>query len=301
LKKVVSVSLGSSKRNHQAKAKFFGEEFSISRIGTDGNFDKAVQILKELDGNVDAIGLGGIDLYLYANGRRYEIRDAKRLKEAVKKTPVVDGSGLKDTLEREAVRYLIDETDFPLNEKKILMVSAVDRFGMAEALNATGCEMIFGDLIFGLNIPIPMRSLSVFSLVAAALLPIVVKMPFKMLYPTGEKQEEEPKMKYKKYYEEADVIAGDYLFIRKYMPQNMKDKWILTNTITNSDVEDMKSRGVKLLVTTTPEFQGRSFGTNVMDAVMVAILNKPAEEIKSQDYLNLLNKLKFKPRIIELN
>jgi len=250
---------------------------------------------------VDAIGLGGIDLYLYANGRRYEIRDAKRLKEAVKKTPVVDGSGLKDTLEREAVRYLIDETGFSLNEKKILMVSAVDRFGMAEALNAAGCEMIFGDLIFGLNIPIPMRSLSVFSLAAAILLPIVVKMPFKMLYPTGEKQEEEPKMKYKKYYEEADVIAGDYLFIRKYMPQNMKGKWILTNTITNSDIEDMKSRGVKLLITTTPEFQGRSFGTNVMDAVMVAILNKRVEEIKSQDYLDLLEKLKFKPRIIELN
>lgn len=301
LKKVVSVSLGSSKRDHQAKVKLLGEEFSISRVGTDGNFNRAIEILKELDGKVDAIGLGGIDLYLYAGGKRYEIKDAKKLREAIKKTPVADGSGLKNTLEREVVYYLVNKLHYPLEGKKVLMVSAVDRFGMAEALDAAGCEIIFGDLIFGLNLPVPIRSLSVFNTVAAIFLPIVVKMPFKILYPTGEKQEREPDPKYTKYYEEADIIAGDYLFIRKYMPQNMKGKWILTNTITSEDVEDLKSRGVKLLITTTPEFQGRSFGTNVMEATMVAILGKPVEKIRSEDYSNLLKKLKFKPRIIELN
>ncbi|MDO8885992.1 hypothetical protein [Candidatus Oleimmundimicrobium sp.] len=301
MKKVVSVSLGSSKRDHQAKVKLLGEEFSISRVGTDGNFNRAIEILKELDGKVDAIGLGGIDLYLYAGGKRYEIKDAKKLREAIKKTPVADGSGLKNTLEREVVYYLVNKLHYPLEGKKVLMVSAVDRFGMAEALDAAGCEIIFGDLIFGLNLPVPIRSLSVFNTVAAIFLPIVVKMPFKILYPTGEKQEREPDPKYTKYYEEADIIAGDYLFIRKYMPQNMKGKWILTNTITSEDVEDLKSRGVKLLITTTPEFQGRSFGTNVMEATMVAILGKPVEKIRSEDYSNLLKKLKFKPRIIELN
>jgi len=258
-------------------------------------------MLKELDGNVDAIGLGGIDLYLFANGKRYEIRDAKKLRGALKKTPIVDGSGLKDTLERETVRYLTEKVGLSLKDKKVLMTSAVDRFGMAEALDAAGCKITFGDLIFGLNLPLPIRSLSAFSVVASMLLPIVVRMPFKMLYPTGEKQEKEPNVKYVKYYDEADIIAGDYLFIRKYMPQNMEGKLILTNTITSEDVEDLKSRRVKLLVTTTPEFQGRSFGTNVMEATMVAILGKRVEEIRSEDYLELLNKLNFKPRIIKFN
>ncbi len=258
-------------------------------------------MLKELDGKVDAIGLGGIDLYLYAGGRRYEIKDAKKLKEAVKKTPIADGSGLKNTLEKEVVHYLVDDAGLSLKGKKVLMVSAVDRFGMAEALDAAGCEMVFGDLIFGLDIPIAIRSLSTFNLIASITLPFVVRMRFEKLYPTGEKQEEKPDPKYTKYYEEADIIAGDYLFIRKYMPQSMEGKWILTNTITGSDIEDMKSRGVKLLITTTPELQGRSFGTNVMEATMVAILGKPVDEIRSDDYLNLLEKLKFRPRIIELN
>ncbi len=301
MKEVVSISLGSSKRDHEVKVKFLGEEVRIRRIGTDGDFEKAIQLLKEMDGKVDALGMGGIDLYLYAGSTRYSIKDAVKLQKAVKKTPLVDGSGLKNTLEREVVRYLQEETDLRLEGKTVLMVSAVDRFGMAEALHAAGCKMIFGDLIFGLDIPIVIRSFSAFEVLARALLPIVTKMPFRMLYPTGGEQEEEPKVKYAKYYAEADIIAGDFLFIRKYMPRDMKGKWILTNTVTKDDVEDLKQRGVEYLITTTPELGGRSFGTNVMEAALVAFIGKPWDKIKADDYLRMLRKLNFKPRVEKLN
>ena len=74
-----------------------------------GSIDRALAELRALDGTVDAIGLGGIDVYLYAGTQRYALRDGLRLLEAVKTTPVVDGSGLKNTLEREAVGYLTRE------------------------------------------------------------------------------------------------------------------------------------------------------------------------------------------------
>ncbi|MDI6800109.1 MAG: quinate 5-dehydrogenase [Actinomycetota bacterium] len=301
MKRIVSVSLGSSKRNHKATESFLGEEFTIERVGTDGDFKKAIKSLKELDGKVDAIGLGGIDLYLFAGNKRYVKRDAKRFKDSAKITPVVDGSGLKDTLERETVRYLIDEAKLSLKGKKVLMTSAVDRFGMAEALHEAGCEMRFGDLIFGLGIPIMMRSIKTFRFVASLLLPIVVWIPHRLLYPTGSAQEKEPKEKYAKHYQDADIIAGDYIFIRKFMPKNMGGKWVLTNTITESDIEDLKERGVELLITTTPEFEGRSFGTNVMEATMIAILGKKVEEVKPADYSGLLKELDFKPRIIDFS
>ncbi len=300
MKKVVSVSLGSSKRDHAAEVELLGQKFSISRVGTDGDFTKAEEILRRLDGEVSAIGLGGIDLYLYAGDKRYRVRDGVRLAKAVKQTPVVDGSGLKNTLERETIDYLKAE-GMPLAGKKVLMVSAVDRFGMAQALAAAGCDMIFGDLIFGLNVPIAIRSFRTFNVLAKILLPIVVRLPFKILYPTGEKQDKESKSKNARYYQEADIIAGDYLFIRKFMPAKMMGKWILTNTVTKEDVDDLRRRGVKYLITTTPEFDGRSFGTNVMEALFVAILNKPLAEITSADYLELIRGLSLKPRIERLN
>lgn len=302
MKEVISVSLGSSRRDHEVHVKLLGEEFKIKRIGTDGNMKRTIELLKELDGKADAFGLGGIDFYLYApGGKRYAIRDAMKLKRAVEKTSIVDGSGLKNTLEREVVNYLQDGSQVDFKGKTVLMVSGVDRFGMAEAFHDAGCKMIFGDLIFGLKIPIPLRSMTSFRIVARLVLPVVTKMPFKMLYPTGEKQEREPKEKYGKYYHEADIIAGDFLFIKKHMPKDMKGKIVLTNTVTKDDVEDLRRRGVKLLITTTPEFQGRSFGTNVMEATLLAVMKKSADEVTAQDYLDMLKKLDFKPRVEKLN
>jgi hypothetical protein len=85
------------------------------------------------------------------------------------------------------------------------------------------------------------------------------------------------------------------------MPKNLNGKIILTNTVTNDDIIDLKSRGVSYLITTTPEFNNRSFGTNVLEAVLVSILNKNWEDITEEDYLDLIKKLDFKPRIEKLN
>jgi hypothetical protein len=301
MKRIVSASLGSSKRNHRVSVNLLGEDFSIERIGTDGDFGRAIRLLNDLDGKVDAIGLGGIDLYFVADGKRYMVRDAKKLYNAVRSTPVVDGSGLKNTLEREAVYYLVNEAGLKIKDKTVLMVSAVDRFGMAEALHEIGCKMIFGDLIFGLNIPAPIRSMSTYKRLAGMMLPVVSRLPFKILYPMGSKQEKEPSEKYSRYYKEADIIAGDYLFVRKFMPRDMKGKWVLTNTTTPSDVAELKERGVELLITSTPVFDGRSFGTNVLEAALLALLGKTWDEVTPQDYLAVLKKLEYVPRIERLN
>lgn len=266
----------------------------------DGSLKKAAEMIASLDGKVDAIGLGGIDLYLVVCGRKYAIRDALKLKRMARTTPVVDGSGLKDTLERETVRQLIDD-GIPIVGKRALMVSAVDRFGMAEALALNGVRMIYGDLVFGLGIPFAINSFELFKVLASIIVPVVVWLPFKVLYPTGSKQDEAPKKTYARFYEQADIIAGDYLFIRRYMPENMSGKWILTNTTTADDVEEMRARGVELLITTTPVLDGRSFGTNVLEGVFISMLKKPWEEVKKDDYLALLKELNFKPRTEWLN
>lgn len=299
MKRVVSVSIGSSKRDHAVDMEFLGEKIRLERIGTDGDMQKAIQLIRDLDGQAAAIGLGGIDLYVIAGERRYVIKDAMKLAEAAKKTPVVDGSGLKNTLEREAIQYLVRETELLKPGTKVLVVSAVDRFGMAQALSQTQCELIFGDLIFILQVPIPIRTIKNVNRLARILLPIVTKLPFEKLYPTGEKQEKvDPK--HAKYYEWADVIAGDFHLIRRFMPEKLEGKTIITNTVTSSDVQLLKERGIATLVTTTPEMQGRSFGTNVMEAMMVALLEKKPEDITPDDYLQLLRKLNLSIRVEKL-
>ncbi|MDR1702031.1 MAG: quinate 5-dehydrogenase, partial [Sporomusaceae bacterium] len=106
MKRVVSVSLGSSERDAETTAEFGGKVFKVERIGVNGSPAAAREILRQLDGKVDAFSLGGTDLYVYVKNKRYTLRQAAKIAAAAQKTPLVDGSGVKNTLERRVIPYL---------------------------------------------------------------------------------------------------------------------------------------------------------------------------------------------------
>lgn len=303
MKHIVSVSIGSKERDHQAQVEFLDQTFYLERRGTNGDIDQAIKLISELDGQVDALGMGGIDLYIWGGGRRYTFRQAKRIARAAQQTPIVDGSGLKNTLERRVIQQLSETRADLLQGKKVLMVSALDRFGMAEAILEAKCQTLYGDIIFALGLPVPIYRLSLLhNVIAPVVAPVVVQLPFKYIYPIGEQQNKlKPKNKFGKYYQWADVIAGDFHMIKKHLPACINGKTVLTNTVTEADVELLRSAGVNWLITTTPEIKGRSFGTNVMEAMMVSVIDKPLVDIEPEDYWKLLSEMDFKPRIMQLN
>jgi hypothetical protein len=106
----------------------------LERIGTDGSIDKAIEIIRRLDGKVDAFGMGGIDLWVACGTKKYMLRDAVPIAKAAQKTPIVDGSRLKGTLERRVIGYLNEELKVPFKGKTVLLVSGMDRFGMGRSL-----------------------------------------------------------------------------------------------------------------------------------------------------------------------
>lgn len=294
---VVSVSLGSASRDADQTVEILGRRVHIRRIGTGGDLALAERMIGELDGKVDAIGLGGIDLYFAIRDRRYYVRDALRLARAAKTTPVVCGAGLKNTLERSSIKALADEIGW--RGRRVLMVSAVDRFGMAEELDAQGADVFYGDVVFALGLPVPVRTLPGLVRLATTLLPVVTRVPFKWLYPTGSAQERAPSTKFARYYEWAEVLAGDWHFIKRYAPASLAGKTVLTNTTTLADVAFLRERGAAALLTTTPRFGGRSVGTNLLEATFVA-MEGARGELSPARYQELIDEAGLRPTRVEL-
>ena len=295
MKQVVSTSLGSTQRDFSHKISLLNTELQIKRIGVNGNLAKAKELITELDGTVEAIGLGGIDLYFFVAKQRFTVRDALRLASAAKNTPVVCGAGLKNSLEEQVINVLNDQ--FHWEDKRVLMVSSIDRFGMAKAFHKTGAEVLFGDFLFALDLPISIYSIKSIRVTANILLPILTKLPFKWLYPVGEKQLKETP-KYGWAYNWAEVIAGDWHYIRRYAPENLAGKIILTNTTTKDDIEFLRARGVKTLITTTPRIEGRSLPTNLLEAALIAIYGE--FPLSTKRYKELIQETALKPDILEL-
>lgn len=299
-KEVLGVSLGDSGRDFEAIVELLGQTVHIRRVGTDGDLKRYAQILEEHDGKVDAIGFGGFDLWLWCGERRYEWREPSRLRQRVKRTPVLDGSGLKNSLERSTIYYLQERGIVDFRESNTLLVCAVDRFGMAEAIWEQGGQVIYGDLMFGLGIPIPIRSLRTLRALARVALPLIVQFPIKWMYPTGSKQREIVP-RFRKYYAWADIICGDNHFIRRHMPEDLTGKTIVTNTTTPADVDLYRMRNARLLVTTTPSLGGRSPGTNVFEAAIVAALGRDPATITTADYDKALDEIGWEPTITYLH
>ena len=299
MKRAVSISLGSPTRDKTVEINLLGETVRLERIGTNGDAAKARQMFREMDGKVDAFGLGGYDLGVHTPWKLYPLHDALKVVQDVKQTPCVDGGGLKETLEARVMQWVEGKIGGEIQPKTAFLVAGITRYGMTESFIKAGYQCVFGDLMFGLDIPIAIRSLSSLNLLARILMPIVGRMPMTMLYPTGEKQEQ-VKPKFEKYYQGNTVTGGDFLYIKQHMPEDMHGKIIVTNTTTPADVEFLKKRGIKYLVTTTLNLDGRSFGTNMMEAALIAIAGKG--RVLTTDELNtLIDQLGFEPQMQKLN
>jgi hypothetical protein len=261
--------------------------------------EKAAQLYKELDGKVDAFGVGGADLGLMVDQKWYPLHSVKPMVRFVRQTPIVDGTGLKNTLENRFVPVLEARAGEYIRHKRALITAGTDRWGMSKALLDAGYQCVFGDLMFGLDIPLPVRTERGIKILAALMLPIVGRLPFKWIYPTGEKQNKRAP-KFEKYYQWASLVAGDRHFIVRHMPFLMEGKIIVTNTTTPEDIELFREAGIKYLVTTTPVLDGRSFGANMMEAALIAVKSK-GRKLTHAELNQMLDQIGFEPQIQELN
>ena len=305
MKKILSISVGSSSRDHTTKHVFLDQECELSRQGTDGDFEKAVQRYAEMDGKVDAFGVGGVEFYLRVGKNRYYFRDVSRIQRAIKVSKVGDGNGVKGLLERRAFqaleKHLNEKENKTLKGMPALLTTAVDRYGMGEAMVDAGLDLTIGDLMFTLGLPIPVKKLSTVRVLAATLLPVITNLPFSWFYALGSEQDKPPQPKWGKYYQQAQVLGGDFIQIRQYMPDDLTGKIVVTNTTTSKNVEELRKRNLHILVTVTPRLEGRSFGTNVMEATLLALMDKSQSEVTEADFLDLIGQIPLEPNIEILN
>src|SRR3972149_6061873 len=114
MKRAVSVSIGSSRRDKAVEIDLLGERVRLERIGTDGDMEKGARLYQELDGN---------------------------------------GEGVKNPLEARLGPFIDQTIGDYINPRRVLVVTAVDRWGLTRSFVEAGYDCTFGDLMFGLGLP----------------------------------------------------------------------------------------------------------------------------------------------------
>lgn len=298
MKRVGIVSLGPKGQDHGFETEFLGQKVAVEWHGTDGNMQVAREVLENLDGEVDVIGLDSMNRAFHVSGRDYPVEEIQALVKVATRTPVVDGSNLKGTFERWAVAWFHEKFPEELRDTtRVFIPCGAERWHMAKVLSEYTSNLEFGDAMMHYGWPWPLRGLPAFERYASWFLEWVAQKPYKALYPTGARQAE-VSPKFTRAFRKAEVIAGGLHYIRRYAPRNLRNSIVLTNSLGPEDLAELREKGVRMVVTTTPELAGRSYGQNVLEAIMVAVSKKRAQEVRTQDFLDMISESGIEPRVV---
>lgn len=293
----MSVSLGSPSRDFSVDVEMGGMRFGLARFGTGGDTKRAASLVRHLDGSVDAIGLGGVNLSYTVGTKQYVCPDGQKIASQAKNTPVVDGEGFKRTYE-SGVPLLMSQEMFPLAGKTVLLVSVLDRWPLALGFESVGARVIAGDAVFALGLGFA-PGLALFSCVSNLSMWCLSKLPIARLYPLGEEQERSPRStRFGWLYNMADIVAGDFHFIRRHLPASLRGKWVVTSTTTEKDRSEIRERGAEGVVTMVRPLSGRTFGANVLDAMACAFFSQ--WPLTDEQYKEAWNRFGLRPEITKL-
>jgi predicted amino acid dehydrogenase len=298
MKKILVLHLGDDEET--TTTSFLDQAFEIHRLGTGGDPDRAGALIAQYDGKVDAIALEGFaaQLKLGTESRVHAIGAA--LKAATAHTPIVDGSGVRDGLERWAVMLADRAQPGIFAEKIILMTPGLNHAGLIDELNKHSRTIRYADPFVFFNLPnFPLvGSRQTLEQAAGLTLDRLHDAPFRRLHPlAGTPHAHRPESPF----HSADILAGDIGAIRRYAPALLERKTIVVEYATATDLEDLRERGVSIVVTLMPSLNGKGevgqWSAAAIEAVFAALRPDPTVPLSEDTYLDLMANLDWTPAI----
>lgn len=298
MKRVMSIHINEG--DDTIGTSFMDEEIHLRWIGCGGDPERARTLIAEFDGKVDAIGLDALPAGLELGQSRREHAAGASLKEAARFTPVVDGSGIRNALERWGVTLADEAQPGIFSGKRILLVPGLNHNGLAHGLARYSKHIRYADPVVYFAMPdFPgVGARQTLEQVAGRTLDQLVEAPFRRITPQpgmpGTPRSPDPFLW-------ADVLAGDIGAIRRYAPKELRRKIVVVNASSEEDLQDLRARGVSIVITLIPDLNRsgarRGVKEGTVEAILAALRPNHAAPLTEDTYLDMLADLEWSPDI----
>ena len=296
MKKVVTVTLGSSKHDFEFNTEFLGQSFSVRRLGADMDTGKAWELMRRQQASADAIGLGEISDHYHVGLRTIINKDTQHLTNVVTRVPVTTGATLRRLLQVRAVRYVQKELGSYFNNNLVLFLSGMRNYDMAVALSDYTKNLSFADALFQTGAPTMLTSLEQLELYA--------KGSELMLSSATGRALEASLSSFKNnrvagVVEKSHVIVGTFAEFKAVgSPANLEGKTLITSAVDDERMAFFTKCKVNLVVDVSPMLFDKVVGINTIEAMILAALDKRQEEVSDDDLEEILDELNITPRLL---
>jgi len=299
MKTVVGISLGAGDQDFAFSARFLGQRFNVRRLGTNGSTATAVKLLKHWQQHADTIGLGVVKDSYAVGSRRYVDKDSTRMKNAVTRIPVTTGGRLGDILQEWALRHVQIKLRDYFNNAKVLFFSGMTNYKLALAMSEYTQNLEFADPLVQLGVPKLLTSLDMLELYASGAHYVVDLTPERLMSSAPVKQW--TRFVLRRAMQDATVIVAPVHELDGFGAKELRGKTIITSTVNDRRIAQFRKKGVHMVVDGAPAMFDHVVGPSVLDAMIIAAMEKDPDDILEDDYLEIITDLQLEPRIIYPN
>ncbi|MBP6900686.1 MAG: dehydrogenase [Burkholderiaceae bacterium] len=296
MKKVVTVTLGASKQDFSFETDFLGQRFQVKRLGADDDTGKAWELMRRHQATADAIGLGEIGDHYQVGLRTVVNKETKRLLNVVTRVPATTGATLRRLLQVRAVRQVQHELGNYFNNNLVLFLNGMRNYDMAVALSDYTPNLQFADALFQTGAPALLSSLEQLELFAKGSDWVLSGKPAEVLESalSGFKGKRIAAAVAK-----SHVVVGTFAEIKAVgSADNLAGKTLITSAVDDERLAFFKACKVNLVIDVSPKLFDRVVGVNTLEAMILAALGKPSEEVSDDDFTEILDELKIAPRLL---
>jgi predicted amino acid dehydrogenase len=296
MKKVITVTLGSSSQDFSFKTKFLGEDFQVTRMGANNDTTQAWELLRRHQNFADAMGIGEIGDHYQVGLRTVVNKETERLLNVVTRVPATTGATLRRLLQVRAIRQVQKELGEYFNNNIVLFLNGMRNYDMAVALSDYTPNLNFADALYQTGAPAMLTSIQQLELYAKSTKWALSGKPAELLESSFAWLKSK---RVSKAVEDAHLIVGTFAELKAVgNASNLAGKTLITSAVDDDRLEFFKKCKVNLVIDVSPKLFDHVIGINTLEAMILAALGRSPEEVSDDDFEEILNELSIKPRLL---
>ena len=295
---IVNISLADSERDFDEAVTFLEHDFRLVRVGTDGDVKAAEELVREWDGVASAIAVTGIREARAAGLYDGELAAIERVMRAATSSPVVDGHALRDVLQEWAIRTL--QTDLPgfFNNARTVVLGGVNHARTTRILREYTDNLEFADPLLRLDLPARLDSNAALGLAAD-----VGMWPIRQLPAAVKSQIKAPGQGVshalaRRAARDCDVVVATYDELIGFGLEDLAGKTLVSSAISDERLAELASRGVDMVLDTTPQPFDFTVSAAVLESMMRSIATNASGNLTNDDLLDMIVSAGMEPRVL---
>jgi len=301
LKHILNIAYTSDHAHFDEIVDFMGEQFRLTQLGTNFDYEATLDILEKYDGLCDAISISGLPPVIKTKKSVFTPPQRDNIINHTRETFVLDGQTLKDIYIPWVMRKHFMSSSELYKHERFAFYSGVLQKNLLDVCEEFVHEVCLADPYFFLKMPYSLKSVDSLENFTKLLWPVFKRMKIKRsLIPEFNRNKRNLPTALTEFFH-CDTFVGNMATLELIDLEHTRGKKVIVDVLNNSLKEELIDIGAREVLVCLPQIEGIPF---INFAILEAFLQAKQKEnvrLTTDDFLMRIEEINIRPESIDLN